>query len=243
VLVAGVLNDFEFSSTLSTLTSGNVLANLWSKAPAGEAYSYKFNGHLQTLDYIAVTAGLESRVTDFRYVHFDNDYYERPEGDGTGISDHDPPVVTFELQHGASVSQPSNLSGSVPATLALTIGNASFGTFTPGEAREYSTTLDATVTSTGADAALSVLDASNHAPGRLVNGANALRSAVQINTNGGAFTPLRADNGPLALASWTEPISSRKVALGFKQSIAADEGLRTGSYAKTLTFTLSTTMP
>ena len=31
--------------------------------------------------------------------------------------------------------------------------------------------------------------------------------------------------------------------LGFKQSIAADEGLRTGSYGKTLTFTLSTTNP
>ncbi len=49
------------------------------EAPAGEAYSYKFNGHLQTLDHIVVTAGLESRVTDFRYVHFDNDDYERPE--------------------------------------------------------------------------------------------------------------------------------------------------------------------
>ena len=100
VLVAGDLNDFEFSTALQTLAQNNVLANLWTKAPAGLAYSYKFNGHLQTLDHIFVTAGLQSRVTDFRYVHFDNDYYERPEGDGTGISDHDPPVVTFELQNG-----------------------------------------------------------------------------------------------------------------------------------------------
>ncbi len=43
--------------------------------------------------------------------------------------------------------------------------------------------------------------------------------------------------------SWSEPISTRAVDLGFKQSIAADEGLRTGTYAKTLTFTLSTTNP
>lgn len=252
VLVAGDLNDFEFSSALGTLAQGNVLTNLWTKAPAGLAYSYKFNGHLQTLDHIFVTAGLESRVTDFRYVHFDNDYYERHvdtdgdgdlEGDGSGISDHDPPLVTFQLQQGASVQQPSTLSGSVPATLALTIGDASFGTFTPGVAKEYSATLAATVTSTGADAALSVLDASNHAPGRLVNGPHALHSQVQINANGGAFAPLRADNGPLPLASWNEPISSRTVDLGFKQSIAQDEGLRTGSYAKTLTFTLSTTTP
>lgn len=243
VLVAGDLNDFEFSTSLGTLAQGNVLTNLWTKAPAGQAYSYKFNGHLQTLDHIFVTAGLESRVTDFRYVHFDNDYYERPEGDGTGISDHDPPVVTFGLQEGASVSQPSTLTGSVPATLALTIGNASFGTFTPGDARDYSTTLDATVTSTGEDATLSVADGSSTAPGRLVNGAHALRSAVQINADGGAFAPLRTDNGALTLASWAEPISTRKVTLGFKQSIAGDEGLRTGSYAKTLTFTLSTTAP
>ncbi|MDA0173750.1 lamin tail domain-containing protein [Solirubrobacter taibaiensis] len=243
VLVAGDLNDFEFSTALQTLAQNNVLSNLWTKAPAGLAYSYKFNGHLQTLDHIFVTAGLESRVTDFRYVHFDNDYYERPDGDGTGISDHDPPVVTFELQNGASVSQPSNLSGSVPATLALTIGNASFGAFTPAIARTYDASMVATVTSTGENAALSVIDASSTATGRLVNGAHALRSPVQISANGAAFAPLRTDNGPLALAAWTEPISSRNVDIAFKQSIAADEGLRTGSYAKTLTFTLSTTNP
>jgi hypothetical protein len=33
------------------------------------------------------------------------------------------------------------------------------------------------------------------------------------------------------------------VTLGFKQHVSANEGLRTGSYAKTLTFTLSTTAP
>jgi hypothetical protein len=31
--------------------------------------------------------------------------------------------------------------------------------------------------------------------------------------------------------------------LTFKQSIGANEGLRTGTYSKTLTFTLSTTAP
>ncbi len=57
------------------------------------------------------------------------------------------------------------------------------------------------------------------------------------------FAPLRTDNGPLALLSWNTPVTNRGVALGFKQTIGADEGLRTGSYAKTLTFTLSTTTP
>ena len=31
--------------------------------------------------------------------------------------------------------------------------------------------------------------------------------------------------------------------LGFKQSIAATDALRTGAYSKTLTYTLSTTTP
>jgi hypothetical protein len=243
VLVAGDLNDFEFSDALAALTQGNVLANLWGEAPAGEAYSYKFNGHLQTLDHILVTAGLKTRVTDFRYVHFDNDHYERPEGDGSGISDHDPPLVTFALSEGASVSQPSDLSGTVPATLSLTLGDASFGSFTPGVARTYEAALTATVTSTGAEAALSVIDASNTATGRLVNGTHALRAPVQVSAAGGPFAPLRSDNGPLALAAWDEPISARTVEVAFRQAIAQDEGLRTGSYGKTLTFTLSTTAP
>jgi amidase len=39
------------------------------------------------------------------------------------------------------------------------------------------------------------------------------------------------------------PVSNDPVTIGFKQTILASEPLRTGSYAKTLTFTLSTTTP
>ena len=46
--------------------------------PAGEErYSFHFDGRLQTLDHMLVTDGLRSRVDDFRYAHFDNDYFER----------------------------------------------------------------------------------------------------------------------------------------------------------------------
>ena len=38
-------------------------------------------------------------------------------------------------------------------------------------------------------------------------------------------------------------MSNDAVTIGFKQSIARTEPLRTGSYAKTLTFTLSTDRP
>lgn len=244
VLVAGDLNDFEFSTPLATLTQSGLLSNLWYDAPAGEAYSYKFNGHLQTLDHILVTAGLKSRLHDFRYVHFDNDVFERVPTDGTGISDHDPPLATFTIAPGASVSRPGDVSGNVPATLALTLGApAGLGTFVPGVTADYTGTMTAQVTSTGADAALSVLDASNTATGRLVNGEHALQQPLQVRAGDGAFAPLRADNGPLTLLSWDGPVGHASVALGFKQTIDASEGLRTGTYQKTLTFTLSTTTP
>ena len=67
---------------------------------------------------------------------------------------------------------------------------------------------------------------------------------MQISANGAAFAPLRTDNGPLALAAWTEPISSRIV----DDRVQAVDRARTRAcaparYAKTLTFTLSTTNP
>src|SRR3954454_2577966 len=97
VLVAGDLNDFEFSAPLGTLSQGNVLANLWSDVPAGEAYSYKFNGHLQTLDHILVTAGMKTRLSDVPYIHLDHHVYDRVPGSGTALSDQDPPLAMFKL--------------------------------------------------------------------------------------------------------------------------------------------------
>ena len=53
-----------------------------------------------------------------------------------------------------------------------------------------------------------------------------------------AGTPL-----PSTVKTYSAPVSNDAVAIAFKQSIAANEPLRTGTYAKTLTFTLSTTTP
>jgi len=44
----------------------------------------------------------------------------------------------------------------VPATLSLSVGNASFGAFVPGVAREYEAKTTANVISTAGDAALTV---------------------------------------------------------------------------------------
>jgi hypothetical protein len=44
-------------------------------------------------------------------------------------------------------------------------------------------------------------------------------------------------------AAWTGPVSNDPVTIAFRQHIGANEALRTGTYSKTLTFTLSTTQP
>ena len=60
---------------------------------------------------------------------------------------------------------------------------------------------------------------------------------------GGALAPLSDNGSPLPLLTYTGPVSNDAVSLAFSQSIGATEALRTGSYSKTLVFTLSTTNP
>jgi hypothetical protein len=108
--------------------------------------------------------------------------------------------------------------------LSLQLGApASFGPFTPGATKEYTATTTANVISTAGDATLSV-----SVPGHLTNGAFSLPE------------PLRVQLGK---ASSTGPVSNESVAVTFKQRVKGTDALRTGSYAKTLTFTLSTTAP
>ena len=58
----------------------------------------------------------------------------------------------------------------------------------------------------------------------------------------GTGAPEGAVSGaPLGLLSYANPISNDPVAILFHQDIGANDALRTRSYSKTLTFTLSTT--
>ena len=77
--------------------------------------------------------------------------------------------------------------------------------------------------STAADAALTVSD-----PGHLMNGTFALPE------------PLRVEIAP---ATWAGPVSNAAATITFHQHIGPRDRLRTGTYARTLTFTLSTTNP
>jgi len=83
--------------------------------------------------------------------------------------------------------------------------------------------MTANVISTAGDASLTSSD-----PGHLMNGAFALPQPLQV---------------AIAPNAWDGPVSNGLSVITFKQLINATDALRTGAYAKTLTFTLSTTTP
>jgi hypothetical protein len=109
-------------------------------------------------------------------------------------------------------------------------------------AKDYGAQTTANVVSTAGDATLSVADPSATATGHLVNGAFSLPSALQVNA-GGPFADVGGSATPTVLKTWAAPVSNEEVTIAFQQHIGATDALRTGSYAKTLTFTLSTTTP
>jgi hypothetical protein len=156
-----------------------------------------------------------------------------------------PDAVYVTAANWISDEKPSTVGGSVPATLALTLGApASFGPFTPGVAKDYVATTTATVTSTAGDATLTVADPSPTATGHLVNGAFSLPQPLQAGGTGGpSYTPVGGSSAPTTLKVWDGPTSNDSSSVSFKQTIGDRDALRTGTYAKTLTFTLSTTNP
>ncbi|MDA0182236.1 ThuA domain-containing protein [Solirubrobacter phytolaccae] len=135
-------------------------------------------------------------------------------GDGAA-----PPTPTLQ-------SEPvqGGVGGTVPATLSLSLGApATFGAFTPGVDKDYAATTTADVISTAGNAALSVSD-----PGHLSNGAFSLPEPLRV-----AFSK----------SAWTAPTSNERVTVTFNQLVKRTDALRTGSYSRTVTFTLSTTAP
>ncbi len=142
---------------------------------------------------------------------------------------------TFTIDKPSEVSAP--ITGTVPATLSITLGAPpSFGTFAVGVGQDYTASTTATVTSSAANATLTVVDPTGS--GRLRNGDYTLLQALQVRAGTGAFGPLGG-----TLAAFDGPVTGAPVPVEFKQSIGAGEALRRGLYSTTLTFTLSTTTP
>jgi hypothetical protein len=149
----------------------------------------------------------------------------------------------------AATHADTGTGGSVPATLAITLGApATFAPFVPGVTREYDATLSATVISTAGSATLTVADPSSTATGHLVNGTFSLPAGLQTRASstggtGGAFAPVGGSASPTTVLDYTTPVANDAVTVAFRQAIAAGDALRTGTYSKTLTLTLSTTEP
>ncbi len=133
---------------------------------------------------------------------------------------------------------PAGLGGTVPAVLSLELGgaSASFGSFTPGVARDYTASVAGTITSTAGSATLSVADVLGD--GHLTNGGFALPQPLMVRAGSAPYATVPAD-----LATYDRPLANEAVAIGLRQSIGATDPLRTGRYDATLTFTLSTTDP
>ena len=133
------------------------------------------------------------------------------------------PATAPKLAYVTEATAP--VGGTVPATLALTLGApATFGAFTPGVAKDYTATTTANVISTAGDAALTRLRP--RPPDQ-----RHVRAAVSR-----CRSRSRRRSGP-------RPVSNDAVTITFRQHIGATDPLRTGAYSKTLTFTLSTTTP
>ena len=132
------------------------------------------------------------------------------------------------------------------ASLSIAPGG-SFGAFLPGVARDYTTSLAATATATGAMSELTVHDPNGAAPGYLVNGTFPLPQALQARaasatgTGSAAFAPI--GESPISILSWAAPIVGEPVTITLKQPIGATDSLLAGDYGKTLEFTLSSTSP
>ena len=89
VVVAGDLNDFEFSNPLTILESGG-LNTLAETLPANERYTYNFQGNAQVLDHLMVSNSLLTRLNGYDVVHINSEFADQ-------ISDHDPSVARFNL--------------------------------------------------------------------------------------------------------------------------------------------------
>ncbi|MFI9008864.1 endonuclease/exonuclease/phosphatase family protein [Actinosynnema sp. NPDC053489] len=91
VVLAGDINDYQFSPAVQTLTGKGDIVDLIGTLPAAERYSYVFEGNSQTLDHIFISAN----ITRYRYdvVHINAEFADQ-------ASDHDPQVVKLRPSTG-----------------------------------------------------------------------------------------------------------------------------------------------
>ncbi|MBX9254030.1 hypothetical protein H1Q63_08720 [Desmonostoc muscorum CCALA 125] len=134
VVVAGDLNDFEFSNPLTILESAG-LTSLIETLPENERYTYNFEGNAQTLDHILISNNLLSKLDGYDVVHFNSEFFDQD-------SDHDPSVARFNLpaNNAPQVVQPiDDQIISTDKSFSFNISNK-FADIDPGDTLTYSAT-------------------------------------------------------------------------------------------------------
>jgi predicted extracellular nuclease len=88
VIIAGDLNDYQFSPAVGKLTDGGLLRALIDTLPEAERYSYVFEGNSQVLDHLLASQGM--KVLDYDVVHLNAEFHDQ-------VSDHDPQILRTRL--------------------------------------------------------------------------------------------------------------------------------------------------
>ncbi|MFH8785700.1 endonuclease/exonuclease/phosphatase family protein [Streptomyces roseoverticillatus] len=87
VIVAGDLNDYQFSPALKALTAGKVLTDQVDRLPRAQRYGYVYQGNSQVLDHILTSSHV--RRVDYDIVHVNAEFADQ-------ASDHDPQVLRWK---------------------------------------------------------------------------------------------------------------------------------------------------
>ncbi|MFC4354186.1 endonuclease [Chryseomicrobium palamuruense] len=91
VVVAGDMNDFEFTPTLTAL-KGDILVNMIEQVPVEDRFTYYYQGNNQVLDHILVTKNLlANTVVDILHINAN-----KMEEHGRA-SDHDPILIQIDF--------------------------------------------------------------------------------------------------------------------------------------------------
>lgn len=134
IVVAGDLNDFEFSNPVNTLESAG-LTSLIETLPQNERYTYNFEGNAQTLDHVLVSNNLLNKLDGYDVVHINSEFADQD-------SDHDPSVARFNLpkNNAPTVVQPiDDQIISTNKAFSFNISNK-FADVDPGDTLTYSAT-------------------------------------------------------------------------------------------------------
>ncbi|MEO6089809.1 MAG: endonuclease/exonuclease/phosphatase family protein [Umezawaea sp.] len=95
VVLAGDINDYQFSPAVQKLTAGGAVVDLIGTLPPLERYSYVFEGNAQVLDHIFISKNIKRYNYDV--VHINAEFADQ-------ASDHDPQVVKVRPSTGSVIA-------------------------------------------------------------------------------------------------------------------------------------------